>query len=57
VQVELTEEGRRTWEQSVVAQAEKEAIVAAALSPDEMDELNRLLRRVMVELERREGKR
>jgi hypothetical protein len=41
----------------VVAQAEKEAIVAAALSPDEMDELNRLLRRVMVELERREGKR
>jgi DNA-binding MarR family transcriptional regulator len=57
VQVELAEEGRRTWEQSVVAQAEKEAIVAAALSPDEMDELNRLLRRVMVELERREGKR
>jgi len=57
VQVELTDEGRRTWEQSVVAQAEKEAIIAAALSADEMDELNRLLRRVMIELERREGKR
>ena len=57
IQVELTEKGRETWERSVVAQAEKEAIVAAALSAAEMDELNRLLRRVMIELERREGKR
>ncbi|HSC91261.1 MAG TPA: MarR family transcriptional regulator [Gaiellaceae bacterium] len=57
VQVELTEEGLRTWQQSVVAQAQKEAIVAAALTPEEMDQLNALLRRVMIELERREGKR
>lgn len=56
VHVELTEEGLRTWQQSVVAQAEKEAIVAAALTPDEMDQLNTLLRRVMIELERRETK-
>ncbi|MGE5690773.1 MAG: MarR family winged helix-turn-helix transcriptional regulator [Pseudomonadota bacterium] len=56
VQVELTEAGLRIWERSVGAQAEKEAIIAAALAPDEMDTLNRLLRRVMIELERREGK-
>ena len=56
IQVELTGEGLRVWEQSVVAQAEKEAIIAAALSAEEMDELNRLLRRVMIQLERREGK-
>jgi DNA-binding MarR family transcriptional regulator len=54
--VELTQEGLRVWQESVVAQSEKEAIIAAALSEEEMDELNRLLRRVMIELERREGK-
>jgi DNA-binding MarR family transcriptional regulator len=53
VHVELTEEGARVWKRSVVAQAEKEAIIAAALSADEMEQLNRLLRRVLIQLERR----
>jgi DNA-binding MarR family transcriptional regulator len=56
VQVELTAEGLRIWQRSVGVQAEKEAIIAAALEPEEMEELNRLLRRIMIELERREGK-
>jgi DNA-binding MarR family transcriptional regulator len=56
IQVELTDEGLHVWEESVVAQAQKEAIIAAALTSDEMEELNCLLRRVMIELERREGK-
>jgi DNA-binding MarR family transcriptional regulator len=54
--VELTDHGLGVWQESVVAQSEKEAIIAAALSSDEMEELNQLLRRVMIELERREGK-
>ena len=57
VRVELTDKGLEVWQRSVVAQAEKEAIVATALSEAQMDELNRLLRRVMIELERREGSR
>jgi DNA-binding MarR family transcriptional regulator len=56
VQVELTDEGAHVWKKSVVAQAEKEAIIAAALDADEMEQLNGLLRRVMIELERREHK-
>jgi DNA-binding MarR family transcriptional regulator len=56
VQVELTPQGLRMWHKSGAVQAEKEAIVAAALSPAEMDQLNGLLRRVMLELERRERK-
>lgn len=56
IQVELTEEGLEVWKQSVVAQAEKESIIAAALGEKEMDQLNALLRRVMIELERRERK-
>jgi DNA-binding MarR family transcriptional regulator len=53
VQVELTDEGARIWRRSVVAQAEKEAIIAAALGQEEMEQLNRLLRRVLLQLERR----
>jgi DNA-binding MarR family transcriptional regulator len=55
VHVELTPEGLRVWRKSVVAQAQKEAIIASALGADEMEQLNRLLRRVMIELERREA--
>jgi DNA-binding MarR family transcriptional regulator len=55
VQVELTPEGLRVWRKSVVAQAQKEAIIASALGASEMEQLNRLLRRVMIELERRES--
>ena len=46
----------RAWEQSVSAQAEKESLVAAALSVKEKQQLNALLRRLMREFERREQK-
>ena len=55
IQVELTDEGRRVYEDSVGVQARKEALVAAALNDDEKQQLNALLRRLMVEFERMEG--
>jgi DNA-binding MarR family transcriptional regulator len=55
IQVELTEQGRRVYEDSVGVQARKEALVAAALSDEEKKQLNALLRRLMVEFERMEG--
>jgi DNA-binding MarR family transcriptional regulator len=57
IQVELTDEGRRVYEESVGVQARKEALVAAALSNAEKKELNALLRRLMLEFERMEGGR
>jgi DNA-binding MarR family transcriptional regulator len=54
VQVELTEAGRRLGEESVSAQAAKEAVVVAALNDKEKRQLNALLRRLMLEFERRE---
>jgi DNA-binding MarR family transcriptional regulator len=57
VLVELTEAGARAWEQSVSAQAEKESLVAAALSVREKRQLNALLRRLMLEFEKREASR
>lgn len=56
VLVELTPKGRKTWDASVDAQAQKEAVLAAALSEREKEQLNALLRRLMLEFERREGK-
>ena len=47
VYVELTEEGNRLWEEAVGVQAEKEAIVDAALDASEKQRLNDLLRRLM----------
>jgi len=46
VQVELTPAGHRAWEDSVDAQAQKEALIVSALSPQERTELNTVLRRV-----------
>jgi DNA-binding MarR family transcriptional regulator len=54
VLVELTEAGHKTWAESLSTQAEKEALVAAALTKDEKRQLNALLRRLMLEFERRE---
>jgi DNA-binding MarR family transcriptional regulator len=54
VLVELTDEGRRTWEESVSVQAEKESLIASALSENEKKQLNALLRRLMIEFEKRE---
>jgi DNA-binding MarR family transcriptional regulator len=53
VLVELTEKGRQTHEQAMGIQAEKEALLAEALTDREKEELNSLLRRVMITLEKR----
>jgi DNA-binding MarR family transcriptional regulator len=57
IQVELTDEGRRLYEESVSAQARKEALIAGALSPSEQKRLNALLRKIMLSLEEGEGKK
>jgi DNA-binding MarR family transcriptional regulator len=54
VVVELTDHGHGTIQKTVGAQAQKEALMAAALGPRERKQLNGLLRKVMMELERRE---
>jgi DNA-binding MarR family transcriptional regulator len=53
VLVELTEKGRQKHEQAMGIQAEKEALLADALTEREKEQLNGLLRRVMVTLESR----
>jgi len=55
VQVEITTKGRELYERTVEAQAAKEMIVAEALTPKQQDELNDLLRRLMLAFERREA--
>jgi DNA-binding MarR family transcriptional regulator len=55
IQVELTDDGRRLYEESVSAQARKEALIAGALSRSEQKQLNALLRKIMLSLEEREG--
>jgi DNA-binding MarR family transcriptional regulator len=57
VQVELTDKGAKTWERAVAAQAEKEAAFAATLSDREKEQLTKLLRKLMIGFEEREGKR
>lgn len=46
--VELTEPGSKAYEESTAAQAAKEALIASALNAKEKDELNNLLRRLML---------
>jgi DNA-binding MarR family transcriptional regulator len=53
VLVELTDRGRRLWEDAIGAQAEKEALLASALTKADLEQLNDLLRRVMLEFEER----
>lgn len=48
VQVELTEAGSKAYEESTAAQAAKEGLIASALNAKEKDELNNLLRRLML---------
>jgi DNA-binding MarR family transcriptional regulator len=55
VVVELTDEGRRLYQQAVGVQAKKEALVTAALNEREKKQLHSLLRRLMLEFERREN--
>ena len=54
VLVELTEEGRVAWDTAAGVQARKEAFFASALSPAEQNQLNALLRKVMLTFEARE---
>jgi DNA-binding MarR family transcriptional regulator len=53
--IELTDEGRRLWDEAVGAQAEKEAVVGLALTLEEREELNDLLRRLMHVFEAEHG--
>jgi len=57
VQVELTEHGLKIWEDALRTGAEQEALVAAALTTEEKQQLNSLLRRLMREFERRKQDR
>lgn len=56
LQVELTDAGWQAWQDSVGAQARKEFLVAAALDQEEKEQLNALLRRLMLEFEQQSGK-
>jgi hypothetical protein len=49
---ELTDKGHQLWMDALGAQASKEAATAAALSRKELQELNALLRKVLLEFER-----
>ncbi len=53
VLVELTEKGRRKHQQAMGIQAQKEVLLAEALTVREKEQLNALLRRVMITLEHR----
>ncbi len=53
VLVELTAKGRKKLLQAMGVQGEKEKLLAAALTPKEMEQLNALLRRVMISVENR----
>jgi DNA-binding MarR family transcriptional regulator len=55
LQIQLTEEGMRIWRDAAGTQAVKEALIASALTDREKEQLNALLRRLMLEFERREG--
>jgi DNA-binding MarR family transcriptional regulator len=52
VLVEPTDKGRQLWEEAIGVQARKEALVAAALDAEEREELNALLRRIMLAFDR-----
>ena len=51
VQIEITDRGRQVWEEAVGVQAAKEQLVASALSSREKQQLNELLRRLMLAFE------
>ena len=48
LQIELTDEGDRMWTEAVGVQAERERLIAAALAPSEQEQLNTLLRKLML---------
>jgi DNA-binding MarR family transcriptional regulator len=50
--VELTEEGRQAWRRTFDPQTNEEARVLAALDPDEQEQFNGMLRRMMQVIDR-----
>jgi DNA-binding MarR family transcriptional regulator len=54
VRIELTAAGRRRYKETVHSQAQKEALVAGALTVREQKQLNALLRKLMLAFERDE---
>ena len=56
VLVGLTNAGQRKWRDSAGAEAAFEALIGAALTKREKEQLNSLLRRLMLEFEKHEGK-
>jgi len=55
VHVELTDAGSKAYEESTAAQATKEGLIASALNEKEKDDLNNLLRRLMLAAEQLDG--
>ena len=55
VLIELTDVGEKKWVETAKAQAAYENLIGAALNKREKQQLNSLLRRIMLEFERREG--
>ena len=55
VLVEVTAKGKRAYNAAAGEEAAKEALITSALTKREKGELNSLLRRLMVEFERREA--
>ena len=51
VRIEPTDTGDRVWRESTNAQAIKEALVASALTKEEQEQLNGLLRKLMLSFE------
>jgi DNA-binding MarR family transcriptional regulator len=54
VLVEMTKAGHKAWEESTGAQAKREAVIAGALKKREKEQMNALLRRLMLEFEHHE---
>ena len=52
LQIELTDAGWQLWQDSTGTQARKEALIAEALTDVEKEQLNALLRRLMLAFER-----
>jgi DNA-binding MarR family transcriptional regulator len=57
LQIELTDEGDRIWTEAVAVQAEKERLIAAALDARQQEQLNALLRKLMLSTDAEPGSR
>jgi DNA-binding MarR family transcriptional regulator len=55
VQVGLTSKGHGVWDEMAGEAAEREALIASALDHDEKEQLNALLRRLVLSVEREVG--